>query len=135
MELGNGWYTLATVKFGGEKSTSQNSITYGSPLLLTGLICAIQYREFEMQGDIFKWRGLFWNQTFIKTLVLWNKHFLCCYKVCLHKRVTFEIITPWKSPLSIVLLLRWWFPMLTYMIFPQPYFRSLIPGKWILKSM
>ena len=67
--------------------------------------------------------------------VLFNKHLVWCYQFCLHKRVTFDIIIPWKSLRSRGAFLHWSFPMLTYIILPEYYVRNLTPEIYILQSI
>ena len=62
MELGKGGYCLTMVIFL-KISTAESLCAYGSPYILTGVVCAFEYTEYEIQTQIFTWPGLFWNQT------------------------------------------------------------------------
>ena len=93
MELGNGWYALTTVKFG-KKSTVQNSCKNGSLKILSFLICSIEYAKFKCKRMYLIDVGYFETRHKCRQCVLFNKRLVWCYKVCIHKRVTFDIITP-----------------------------------------
>ena len=53
-------------------STAQNLCAYGSPYILTGVVWAFEYTEYEIQRQIFTWPGLFWNVTLSRSQYLYN---------------------------------------------------------------
>ena len=128
MELGNGCYALTTVKIIGKSQRRRIHARAVYKRFWLKLSVRLNMYILKCKRIYVIEVGYFGTGHTCRQCVLSNKHLIWSNTFCLHKRVTFEIITPWKSLRSRVVFLRWWFPMLSYIILHRFYLRNVTPG-------